>query len=75
MDKQKNITMPVILAEEKKLGENCNIRYDDNGKEIGRECYPQNQQVVSFVGLKQFSTSVTAGLNEIFSQDYTSKFE
>lgn len=74
MDSQKNITMPVILADEKKSGENCSIRYDNSGKEIGRECYPQNQQVVSFVGLKQFSSSVTAGINETFSQDYTSRF-
>ncbi len=74
MDSKKNITMPVILASEKKTGENCNIRYDDSGTEIGRDCYPQHQQVVSFVWLKQFSSSINAGINEIFSQDYTSKF-
>ncbi len=75
MDSKKNLTMPMILAEEKKTGENCNIRYDGNGTEIGRDCYPDIQQIVSFAGLKQFSLSTTEGIKEIFSYDEKAMFE
>ena len=75
MDAKKNVTMPMVLAEEQKKGETCTARYNIFGKEIGKECYPETQQVVSFAGLKRFSLSITEGIAETFSYDEKAMFE
>ncbi len=75
MDSKKNVTMPMVLAEEQKTGETCTARYNIFGKEIGKECYPETQQIVSFAGLKRFSLSTTAGITETFSYDEKPMFE
>jgi hypothetical protein len=40
MDKNYNVTLPLSLSEWKTDGQNCSIRYDENGAEIEKNCYP-----------------------------------
>ena len=74
MDKNKTITLPVVLSDEKKIGKVCTVYYDITDKETSRNCDDMRSYVTSFAGLKQFSTSLSGGLKESFSQNYSSRF-
>jgi hypothetical protein len=68
---KKLLLLPMIL-QKPAGGEDCSIQYDAQGKEISRECYPSYKQTTTFAGLKWITVDVQAGINELFSYDYTS---
>lgn len=67
-DATKQLLLPVALADTIKT-QQCNISYDQNGKEIKKDCYPTEQAVTTFAGLKGWTVGTNA-LTETMSVDY-----
>ena len=59
----------MTISTQKEEGQNCNITYDNAGKETGKNCYPITKTEY-FRGLKSFAISPEDGIKEIFSKDY-----
>ena len=70
MDKNYNVTLPLSLSEWKTDGQNCSIRYDENGVEVEKNCYPVTTKTQWFLGLKTFNVSVENGIKETFARNY-----
>lgn len=47
----KQLLLPVALADTVKT-QQCTVSYDGNGKEIKKDCYPTEQAITTFAGLK-----------------------
>lgn len=67
---KKLLMLPMIL-QKPAGGQDCSIQYDANGKEISKQCNPSYKQTTIFAGLKGITVDVQAGINELFSYDYT----
>ncbi len=66
----KELVLPIVLAETKKV-QSCNIVYDMDGKEIRKDCYPYDQAVTTFAGVKAWTLWMDAAF-ETISVDYKS---
>jgi hypothetical protein len=75
MDANNNVTLPLVLQEEQKAGERCNVYKDQNGIQVTNDCYPVTKQITTFAGLKSFSFDKTNGIDEKFSVDYFKLFD
>ena len=64
----KQLLLPIVIAAMQKT-QQCNVIYDQNGKEVRKECYPQDTAVTQFAGIKGW-TLTTAGIQETLSVDY-----
>jgi hypothetical protein len=70
MDKNNTVTLPLALQEKGKDGQYCTIQYDNNGKEIGKNCYPQETYTTTFAGIKSFGIGSDLKITEKYSKDY-----
>ncbi|MBP6085633.1 hypothetical protein KA478_00150 [Patescibacteria group bacterium] len=64
----KELVLPLVLSEVKKT-QSCNIIYDNDGKELRKDCYPYDQQMTTFAGIKAWSAAKDV-LTEKISIDY-----
>ncbi|MCR5411717.1 MAG: beta-propeller domain-containing protein [Patescibacteria group bacterium] len=69
MNSKGEVTLPMTISTQKEEGQNCNITYDNAGKETGKNCYPITKTEY-FRGLKSFAISPENGIKEIFTKDY-----
>lgn len=66
----KELLLPIVLAETKKV-QSCNIVYDMEGKEVRKDCYPYDQAVTTFAGVKWWTLGMDNPF-ETISVDYKS---
>ncbi len=65
----KELLLPIVLADTRKV-QSCNIIYGEDGKsEIGRSCYPYEQSFATFAWVKWWTLGVDK-LTETISADY-----
>jgi len=74
MDSKNVVTLPLLLADKTKKGQNCSIEYDENGVEKYRSCWDIEQNLVGFAGLKSFAFNKTSGIEEVYSKNLKSNF-
>lgn len=70
---RKQVSLPMVLAKQEQT-QSCTINYDKDGKEIGKQCYPNYIQSTTFAGVKVFSVHPQEGIKEVLSRDYKEKF-
>lgn len=64
----KELLLPIVLADTQKV-QSCTIVYDINGKELRKDCYPYDQSVSTFAGVKWWTLWLDAP-TESLSVDY-----
>jgi hypothetical protein len=67
--KRKLVVLPMILSKHDK-GQNCSIEYDQNGKEIYRNCWENDRYDTTFAGLKAIKIDIAEGIQESYSYDF-----
>ncbi len=70
-----DVTLPMLLKEKEEGGQNCQVFYDANNKEVGKECYDIETYVTKFLWLKSFAFDKKDGIKEIKSVDYQEMLE
>jgi uncharacterized secreted protein with C-terminal beta-propeller domain len=74
MDADNVVTLPMLLQDEERTGERCNVYRDVNGVEVTTNCYPVTKQVTEFAWLKSFAFDIGSGITEKSSIDYFDLF-
>jgi hypothetical protein len=69
-DTTKQLILPIALADTIKT-QQCNVTYGLDGKEVKKDCYPTEQALTTFAGLKGWNVGVDK-LTESMSVNYTS---
>ncbi len=75
MDKNQNVTLPMVLQTEIKDWERCSVYKDKNWVETKSNCYPITKKKTDFAGLKSLNFDVKKWISEVYSVDYLSLYQ
>jgi hypothetical protein len=67
IDNNNTLSLPLMLQEEKIIGEYCNF---DSSAPGGKTCTPQYSSVAHFAGIKSFQINSQGTIKESYSKDY-----